>query len=135
MLLVFWLACVTSEMGITELTPEEIRIVREAVYDRKAIVATDDKTLIRFVVVPAPLEQLYKERPEQVFALLQKIMDGARPMDSIIAASYAFELTKGRGRGTIVVEYSVPRTKEYDQVDKDWGKTPRAHWIGKLNSR
>ncbi|MFN4261935.1 MAG: hypothetical protein ACK4RK_21860, partial [Gemmataceae bacterium] len=68
--------------------------------------------------------------------LLLKIMEGANPEDSAVAAGYALSLIiierepkwpHGAG-GCAPVEFFDRET--YDIVQKHWKKTPRQHWIG-----
>ena len=115
-----------------DLTADQMRVVREAVYAREASIVTDRRTFIRSLLMPEPLGTLYKQNPQPVLELLLVIMEGANPRDSSLAAGYAFELMGGPGRGVVMVEFFDKKT--YDTVDKDWETTPRQHWIRHLRA-
>ena len=118
-----------------QLSVEQIRIVRESVYEKLAPIGTDYKTLVRSVLVPADLRELYNKKPEAVLDVLEVIMQGGRPRDSVVAAAYAFELHGREGDGVVVVDFLESRGKEYDKLDRNWKLTPRDHWIERLRSK
>ncbi len=114
------------------LSIEEIRVVRQAVYENDALLYSPDRSPEwRLLAVPRPLENLYKKHPAAVSDVLQTIMEGANPRDSSLAAGYAFELFYGPGTGIVCVEFFDKKT--YDAMDKDWETSPREHWIQKLS--
>lgn len=75
---------------------------------------------------------VYKADPKFVVDVLLKIMDEASAEDSVLAAGYAMELVNGPGVGVVCVEHFDKKT--YDDIDKDWDKTPRQHWIKKVKA-
>jgi hypothetical protein len=118
------------------------KVVRQAVYDQPPTVEpvpqkdSQGRTVnvpITILVVPKPLAELYKRHPRPVLELLLRIMDGANPRESSLAAGYAMELLGGPGRGLVCVEFFNKDT--YDAVDKDWEKTPRQHWMKKVREK
>ncbi len=115
----------------TALDIDSERVVRDAVYYEEA--ATFSKRELpgaSMLVVPERLQKVYKEHPEAVVDLLLKIMEGANPRESVLAAGYAMSLLKGPARGAVCVENF--EAKKYDSLDKDWRVTPRKHWIGRV---
>jgi hypothetical protein len=129
-------ACVGGDAPTgKELSPDEIRLIREAVYDHDAWISTPapETGMFRLLDVPKPLRELYKKQPAAVVHVLLAIIEGANPKDSSLAAGYAAELFDGRGAGVVCVEFFDKST--YDVVDKTWETTPREHWIEKLKER
>jgi hypothetical protein len=112
------------------LTIDEVRAVRDAVYNNNPRLYSPDKSVERFLEVPKALTELYKQNPGQVLDTLSVIMEGGNPKDSILAAGYALELLAGPGHGTVCVDLFDKGT--YDSLDKGWKTTPRLHWINRL---
>ena len=104
--------------------------VRSAVYNKSSQVESPNRDFRDILIVPQPLADSYKKDPKAVLELLLKIIDGANPPESALAAGYAIELLSGPGVGVICVEY-FDKAK-YDALDKDWKTTIRNHWMGKI---
>ena len=116
-----------------ELSVEDMRLIRSAVYDNEAKdYSPSDQPEERLLEVPKPLSELFKKKPTAALNFLCVIMEGARPKDSILAASYAFELLSGHGRGLTCLD--IFDKAIYDVILKEWGTTPREHWIRIIRS-
>jgi hypothetical protein len=121
------------------LNADAEKLVRRAVYDNPPKVSPipqiDARTGIEWppitiLVVPEPVANLYKQRPRRVLELLLRIMDGAEPKQSSLAAGYALELMGPPSRGLVCIEVFDKNT--YDLVEKNWKSTPRQHWIKRV---
>jgi hypothetical protein len=121
------------------LDAEAEKSVRQAVYNYPPAVSPipqkDPRTGIELppitiLVLPEPLAKLYKQHPRRVLELLLRIMDGADPKQSSLAAGYALELMGPPGRGLVCIELFDKNT--YDVIEKNWKTTPRQHWIKRV---
>jgi hypothetical protein len=106
------------------LSVEQVRVVRDAVYDGKIIVYSSEELIDQYLYVPEPLTKLYKKHPSPVLDILFSIAEWGNPRDSILAAGYAFELLGGPGDGVACVNNFDK--KRYDSLDTNWHRTPRA---------
>ena len=115
------------------LTVEETRLVRENVYDQPARLGSLAIGDPQALLIPEALVKLHGEKPQAVIDLLLVIMDGGNPKDSALAPGYALSFIDNTRVGAMVVRNSQAKT--YDAVDKNWGKTPRLHWICQVVKR
>lgn len=126
-----------SHMSAEETKPaldaQQEKIVRESVYDSNPRLESPKRDFQSILVIPTPLADVYKEKPQAVLDLLLKIMEGASPKDSALAAGYALALLDGPGGGVVCVEHFDKAI--YGVVDKDWKITPRAHWVQKVKTK
>jgi hypothetical protein len=113
-------------MGETALTREQIRVVRDCVYEGKATIGVLDRFGSPGLNVPMPLTELYRDKPRGVLEVLLVIVEGANPHESALAAGFALALAKDPGAGAVCIEYV--NKDSYDTLDKHWMKTPREHW-------
>ena len=115
------------------LTIEEQASARKAVYEGRLISVSPKRDFFSILEVPKILTDLYKKNPDAVIDLLSRIADGGNPADSIRAASFAIEMVDGPGAGELCA--SLFKTATYDTVDKDWGHTPREHWVKHIQAK
>jgi hypothetical protein len=110
--------------------------VRNAVYSGKLLVTHPHEgkyALLEVVILPSEIESAYKEHPQATLALLEAIIIGGNPKDSMLAASFAIALLENPAVASVVWPHSKAET--YDTVDVDWKVTPRQHWAGKVKER
>jgi hypothetical protein len=79
------------------------------------------------LIIPEALSDIYRKHPRAVLDLLVKIIDGANPNDSVVAAGYAVSLLHGPAVRIVCVD--LFRKDTYDKVKKAWDTTPRIHWM------
>jgi hypothetical protein len=118
------------------LPPKIETSVRNAVYSGKLLVAHPHEgkyALLEVVVLPAEIESAYKEHPQATVVLLEAIINGGNPKDSMLAASFAIALLEDPAVASVVWPHSQAET--YDTVDVNWKATPRQHWAGKVKER
>jgi hypothetical protein len=131
-LLIFLALADDPTMVETPLTREQIRVVRESVYEGKATISAIDRFGSPRLNIPMPLYELFREKPRGVLEVLLVIVEGANPHESALAAGFALELAKGPGAGVLCLEYVNKET--YDTVDRHWMKTPREHWADRVRA-
>jgi len=120
------------------LDAEAEKSVRQGVYNYPPTVSPipqkdargNESLPITIVVVPEPVPAIYKKNPRAVLELLIRIVDGADPKQSSLAAAYALELIGPRSRGLVCIEFFDAKT--YDIIEKDAKVTLRHHWIMKI---
>ena len=118
------------------LPPKVETSVRNAIYSGKLMVAhplEGKYALLEIVILPGEIESAYKEHPQATLALLEAIVNGGNPKDSMLAASFAIALLENPAVASVVWPHSKEET--YDTVDVDWKATPRQHWAGKVKDR
>jgi hypothetical protein len=119
------------------LTTSDERFVRQLIYggDHSTVIPKEGKyELKEILVVPDQLARLYEKEPQATLDLLLKIMDGAKPGDSVLSAAYAASLSSNNP----VIGAGVLRLfdeSKYDEIDEDWGVTPRQYWIAKVKKK
>ncbi len=116
----------TSEV----LDTSQETVVRRCVYNGSpelAAVTLGSGGIQEQLVIPQALSDLYRKHPGAVLDLLLRIIDGANPDNSVLAAGYAISLQKGPAVGVVCVDIFEKGT--YDKLDKAWERTPRQHWI------
>jgi hypothetical protein len=118
------------------LTAEELVALRNAVYKGDLVSVSRNRDFHSELELPMVLTEFYKKSPDAVIDLLARIADGAPPGESFIAVCYGLELGK-RGVGELLARNSDSEmyTTKYDVVQKDWGHTPREHWVGRLRAK
>ncbi|MEZ6139664.1 MAG: hypothetical protein R3B84_03750 [Zavarzinella sp.] len=120
-----------SKENLQPLTEQEKDLLRKTVYGQSPAEHTpDDDITDRVLLVPDGVSRLYKDKPAQTLDLLIRIVDGANPNDSLMAASLAMELKHGKGTGLMcTIQF---KSTSYDIIDTYWKLTPRQFWINKL---
>ncbi len=116
--------CETGDSA-EQLPPATESALRKAIYGRPPAIATDTKEFPppRSVEVPQELASAFKRQPVAVWALLQRIVEGGRPQDSITAESYAYALAVDP-YGAVMIAY-LPATAEYETVGNGSLRTRR----------
>jgi hypothetical protein len=117
----------------SEATRERERTIREVVCGRQPVVQSVPSQLLDEIVLPDVLISAHKEAPQATLKALLKIVEDEKADDSVAAAAYAFALLDGPAVGVVCLEH-YDRVS-YDKVDRDWGCTPREHWLQKLQGR
>ncbi len=85
------------------------------------------------LLVPPIIAELHKKNPDAVLNLLVRVADGGNADDSNRAVCYAMEMVFAPGMGDMVA--GMYKAANYDTVDKDWGRTPREHWLKHLRGK
>ncbi len=111
-------------------TGSKEKTVRNVVYDRTPRTVSADGTFLSALSIPADLNSLYKDYPRDVLAVLVKIVDGANPKDSSLAAGFAISLLKGPAVGVVCI--STFDATKYDSFDDNWKCSPRNHWLERI---
>jgi len=79
------------------------------------------------LIIPERLKRAYQKHPLEVWALLQKIVEGARPSDSHTAKCYASALASNPVAVARTAHLSNP--EKYDTIFLDTGRTRRAIFV------
>lgn len=108
------------------LSPEDEATVRRVVYRERARQVGSQLGHNFEVVVPVALSDFYAKKPDAVLDLLEKIIAGGNPTDSVSAAAYAISLLEHPGVGEVCL--SLFDAETYDEIDKNWQCPPRQHW-------
>lgn len=109
------------------LSPKDEGTVRRLVYRQRARQVGSQLGLNFEVVVPVALSNFYAKKPDAVLDLLEAIIAGGNPTDSVSAAAYAISLLEHPGVGEVCLSQFDAET--YDEIDKNWQCTPRQHWM------
>ncbi|QJX00344.1 hypothetical protein [Frigoriglobus tundricola] len=117
----------------TPLTPDQERTVRTIAYSVTPKLVSPNRDFQSEVEMPEALVKIYSDHPAEVIGLLIRIGDGAAPKEAVTALTYALSLTLGPKGGAVCVEHFD--ADAFDRVDKDWQKSPRQHWIGKVREQ
>jgi hypothetical protein len=112
--------------------PIKAKMVRDSVYNNRPLTASPQMDFRSELVMPDELTDLYRKHPQEVLDVLEKIIDGGNPKDSVLAAGCAISLLKGPRVGVVCVDNFDRKT--YDTFDTDWEATPREHWLRKVKS-
>jgi hypothetical protein len=115
------------------LAPDEEKLIRDAVYGGKLLIAESDRIGHTMIGVPQPVTEMYVKHRHSVLNLLITIAEGGNPRDSVLAAAYSIALLDGPAVA-VVCARNFDRAA-YDVVDEDWETTPRKHWITKIRER
>jgi hypothetical protein len=130
------LVLASEAKSMPSLDAAEESVVRASVYNETPRVGSNRlevATVQGELFVPKPLADLYKANPRGVLEALSRIIDGARPDDSALAAGYALSLLTHPGVGVVCVTFF--EKDKYDIIDKDWEETPRQHWLSKIREK
>jgi hypothetical protein len=121
-------AAVMQERRTNEaLDTSQEMVIRRCVYNETPKIGADFGDSQTRLLIPKALSDLYRQHPSAVLELLLKIVDGANPDDSVLAAGYAVSLLNNAAVGVVCVDVFDKDT--YDKVDKAWKTTPRKHWM------
>jgi hypothetical protein len=111
---------------------DDEQVVRIAIYTGKALTTSPPEAPFASVLVlPPKLGEAFKKKPKVTVAILEKIIDGASPRDSILAVACALSLLDNPVAGAVCVEYFDE--KVYDTRIKDSPVTPRKQWLSRVN--
>jgi hypothetical protein len=88
---------------------------------------------LEIVVVPSEIERCYENQPDAVLELLLAIAEESAPYESLKAVAYGLALVASPAIASAPV--GLFKAETYDEMDKDWEKSPRQHWIGKLKKK
>lgn len=108
------------------LSTSEASSIRKGTYGQPlAECAPPPDSLKLTLLVPEAVRRAYASKPAATVELLLRIADGGSPSDSVVATSYVLELSGGPGAGLAYVH--LYKWDAYDQLDPDYGATPRQH--------
>lgn len=107
---------------------ETDRMVRAIVSKSPASVGSriEEGLVFTEVVIPAELRAMYQNDPDVILDALVRVVQNAKPFDSMKAAAFAMELLRDGG-GVSVTDHWHP--DEYDKVQQGWETTCRQHWV------
>ncbi len=82
----------------------------------------------RVVVIPEELLAMYQKDPDVILDALMRVVQEAKPVDSVKAAAFALDLPR-RGSGLLAIRQIREWSEGYDEVQEGQDKTRRQKLI------
>lgn len=124
------MALVVGQMNALTIREEET--LRDYIYNKKPeIGGAQGIGLISaiFIKVPKEVESLYDKKPGAAINVIVKIVEGANPEESRLAAAYAVTLMEKHGFGGYIIYSDLFGNSEYEKLKQNDNVTWRMHLV------